>query len=479
MKTLWIKAAVLSTVFFSTAFYAQETSLRDYLAPEKSTRNVFEDPKIEAPEYDGVKVSVGGDFALQFQALDHSTEGFYKPSQAGYYVGTSTALAGSKIQLYKMHKDFNLPTANLDVNAYLAKGVKMHLRTYLSARHHNEAWVKGGYIQIDNLDFISSGFLGDFMKNARVKVGMDEINYGDSHFRRSDNAETINNPFVGNNIMDSFTTEAFGEAYYFKNGFFGMLGLANGKLNQLVIETSRYNGDNKPTLYAKAGFDKQLDSNLRVRLTGSVYSNSGTTTGTYLYGSDRAGGRYYYTLANSAVSYVAVAGTSTPVLTLNGGLYSDGANDVLTAAPQTNRFNPGFKKNLAFQINPFIKYQGLEFFGVYEHVSGYKALPITSASTKGSYSQYVGELLYRFGNKEQFYLGGRYNLVTGKDDKASTTAKREITRYNVAGGWFMTKNILAKVEYVSQKYNNSAAWDYTPYDGGKFNGFMFEATIGF
>ncbi len=61
MKTLWIKAAVLSTVLTSTAFYAQESDMRDYLAPEKTTRNVFEDPKVEAPEYNGVKVSVGGD----------------------------------------------------------------------------------------------------------------------------------------------------------------------------------------------------------------------------------------------------------------------------------------------------------------------------------------------------------------------------------------------------------------------------------
>ena len=165
MKTLWIKAAVLSTVLVSTAFYAQETKMRDYLAPEKSTRNVFEDPKAEAPEYDGVKVVVGGDFALQFQALDHSTKG--------------TLATG--VTLNPMGKDFNLPTANLDVNAYLAKGVKMHLRTYLSARHHNEAWVKGGYIQIDNLDFISKGLLEGLMNNVRVKVGMDEINYGDSH----------------------------------------------------------------------------------------------------------------------------------------------------------------------------------------------------------------------------------------------------------------------------------------------------------
>ena len=38
-----------------------------------------------------------------------------------------------------------------------------------------------------------------------------EINYGDAHFRRSDNGNAIYNPFVGNYIMDAFTTEIGGE----------------------------------------------------------------------------------------------------------------------------------------------------------------------------------------------------------------------------------------------------------------------------
>ncbi len=477
MKTSLLKISAFALVLAGGFMYAQEEtpSMREYLAPEKYQRNVFEDPKVASPEYTGVKVTVGGDFALQFQALDHSTEGVYKSTQAGFFPGTSTPLAGAPIQLYKMHQDFNLPTANLDVNAYLSKGLKMHLRTYLSARHHNEAWVKGGYIQIDELDFIKEGFLSNVMQYARVRIGMDEVNYGDSHFRRSDNAETINNPFVGNNIMDSFTTEAFGEGYLFYKGFFGMLGVANGKLNQVVIETSRYNADNKPSLYLKGGYDKQINQDLRVRVSASMYSNQGTTTGTYLYGADRAGGRYYYTNLAAPVQYVAVAGTSTPLITLPGGI---GNPEDLAAAPQTNRFNPGFKKNTAFQVNPFIKYQGLEFFGVFEHVSGYKTLSGTTLQpTKGSYTQLVGELLYRFGGKEQFYVGGRYNTVNGKD--FDTAPERKISRFNIAGGWFMTKNVLAKLEYVTQKYDNGAAWDNTPYDGGKFNGVMLEATIGF
>lgn len=53
----------------------------------------------------------------------------------------------------------------------------------------------------------------------------------------------------------------------------------------------------------------------------------------------------------------------------------------------------------------------------------------------------------------------------------------EISRVQLAAGWFMTKNILAKFEYVSQKhdgYNSSSI-----FDEGKFDGFMIETVISF
>ncbi|MDN3605714.1 hypothetical protein [Kaistella yonginensis] len=444
MKTMLIRASMLTMFVAGINFISAQdnsSSMRDYLAPEKSARNVFEDPKGESPAYDGVKVSVGGDFALQFQALDHET----KAPSLGMVTGTVNPNT-----LQVMGSDFNLPTANLDINAYLAKGVKMHLRTYLSARHHNEAWVKGGYIQVDDLDFIKEGFAANIMKHARVKIGMDEINYGDTHFRRTDNAKAINNPFVGNYIMDSFSTEAFGEAYGFYNNFIGMVGISNGKLNQTAVKGANWNS---PSVYAKIGYDKQISQDLRVRLTGSFIQTNGLSTGGYLYSSDRAGSRYYYVL-----------------LTQNDLM---GMNNYATG-----RFNPGFKKMQAFQINPFIKYQGLEFFGVYEYVSGNKASGLTERPTDGNFTQLGAELLYRFGGKEQFYVGGRYNDVSGKDDDVS--AERKIDRLNLGGGWYMTKNVLAKVEYISQKYNDDAVWGATSaLRGGKFNGFMFEATIGF
>ena len=53
----------------------------------------------------------------------------------------------------------------------------------------------------------------------------------------------------------------------------------------------------------------------------------------------------------------------------------------------------------------------------------------------------------------------------------------EVSRYNLAAGWFMTKNILAKVEYVSQNHEG-----YLPTSilhEGHFDGLMLEAVISF
>jgi len=380
----------------------------------------FEAPK-NSFTFERLKVNVGGDFALQFQALDHSTV--------------------NVDPLVDLGKNFNLPSANLNLDVFLADGIKLHMRTYLSSRHHNEAWVKGGHLTIDKLDFIHPGFLEELMKVITIRVGLDEINYGDAHFRRTDNAHALNNPFVGNYIMDALATEAFGELYFRQNGFIAMIGLTNGHMNQTVVKTDGV--DDKISLYGKLGFDRQIQDELRLRLTGSFYSNQGDSKKN-LYGGDRAGARYFNVLQPAGGS----------------------ANDF------SGRFNPDFRKLTAIQVNPFIQYKGAELFGVYEIASGSSG---GSDDLKGSYSQIGIELLYRFGKEDQFYFGGRYNNVSGK--QTENAEERHIDRINIGGGWFMTKNIVPKVEYVQQKYSGKG-WTGV-FDEGKFNGVMVEAAISF
>lgn len=381
----------------------------------------FETAKSDTADFEGISVEVGGDFALQFQSLSHSSE-----------IDT----------LYELTPNFNLPTANLNLNVDLYDGMKLHMRTYLSSRHHTEAWVKGGYMRVDKLDFIKKDFLSGLMEVVYIKVGLDEINYGDAHFRRSDNAATIHNPFVGNYIMDAFSTEAFGEVTALKNGLIAVVGVSNGKLNQNVVVNSRYNGDNELSLYSKLGYDKQLNDNMRTRLTASFYTNHGTTTGNYLYGSDRTGSRYYSVMV------------------------VDQKDDVFTSG----RFNPRFSQITAVQVNPFVKIYGAELFGIYEIASA------GEEAGKGSFSQIAAELIYRFGGNEQLYAGGRYNVVSGKATEDAETV--EINRLNFGAGWFITDNVLTKAEYVQQKYEGDG-WIGTTFQGGEFNGFVIEAVISF
>lgn len=408
------------------------TDLQNYRSQGKDGINVFETPKTTEPAFEGLKIRFGGSNTLQFQAIDQEN-------------------ATGAAPMFKLGPNFNLATSNLDMDVQLARGVRMHLRTYLSSRHHPEPYVKGGYMQIDRLDFIQEGFLDGLMDHVTIKVGHMQINYGDNHFRRSDNGQAMFNPFVGNYIMDSFTTEVGGEVYYQNSGFLAMAGVTNGKLNQsTVLATAPGAVNTKISLVGKVGYDSQVSEDLRVRVTGSVY-HTGQTASAYLYAGDRAGSRYYNVITNSATEF---------------------------RAP---RFNPGFNNELtAIMINPFVKFQGLEFYGVLETVSG-KA---NAENDRRTFNQLGAEVLYRLGANENFYVGGRYNMVDGKINLGKELGTNNdlrqdvsITRMNIGGGWFLTDNILAKAEYVTQSYNDFPT--ATIFDGAKMNGFVLEAVISF
>lgn len=428
MKKLLLSG--LGAIIALTTF-AQRPQLQNFRDPGAQGLNVFEAPKDDVP-FEGVKVRVGGDFAIQLQGL----------SQTNAYANTTDTTL-TALQVPELGTNFNLPTANLNLDAQFADGVRMHLRTYLSSRHHTEAWVKGGYVQIDKLDFIREGFLSGFMEMARFRFGMNDINYGDAHFRRSDNARALYNPFVGNYIMDAFTTEPFAEITILKSGVIGVFGVTNGRLNQNVVQ----NNDIGVTAYGKLGYDNQINEDLRLRLTGSFYSSSAAEgnypnpTGRnrqrdYLYSGDRAGARYYGILA--------------------GGDFDP-------------RISPGWKGLTAVQINPFVKFKGLEFFGIYEMTNN------NDNAVGGDLTQIGAELLYRFAN-DKLYAGGRYNSVTGKFADAANSIT--VDRINVGGGWFLTENILTKVEYVTCNYSGDG-FVGTVNEGASFNGFMIEAVIGF
>jgi hypothetical protein len=412
--------------------YLRPSFFRPY---DKAGINLYETTKQEySIDFGGLRVRLGAGFTQQFQGLKHEN--------------SSTGNISSK--LYAITPGFNTSQANLNLDVQLADGIRLNLVTYLSTRHHNEAWVKGGYIQFDKLPF-KGKFWDELMKVTTIKIGHMEVNYGDAHFRRSDGGQTIYNPFIENYIMDAFATEIGGEVYFQKNGFFTMLGVSNGMIKgniDSLLKTEQDDNIHKsPAIYVKGGFDKSLRENIRVRVTASYYHN-GSTGGNTLFSGDRTGSNYFMVMEK--------AGT--------GVTYASNAF--------SGRLNPGFSKKVdALQLNGFVKLAGIELFGTYEAAKG----RTKSETSERKVFQKAADAIYRFGKTENLYVGLRYNTVNA--ELAGITNEVTINRIAVAGGWFLTKNILLKGEIVNQKYKDFPTADYR--NGGKFKGYVIEAVVGF
>ena len=414
---------------------APKVEIQNYRPEDKRGINIFEAPKDESVAYDGFKLQWGGAFTQQFQGLGHSNTAAPKLVTAGTPPVTTNAN-----QLIRIGHGPNNATANLYLNGQLARGIRVAMTTYASARHHQETWVKDGYLLVDASP-IDWKPLNDIMKYVTIRAGHFEINYGDAHFRRSDNGNAIRNALVGNYIMDAFTTEVGGEVYLRANGFMLMGGVTGGESRGMITSPER----RSPSYLMKAGFDRTFDNGFRFRLTGSEYATASSVSNT-LFSGDRAGSRYYDVMENTASTE--------------------------TAQAWSGAIQPGLKNSIhSWVVNPFLQFKGLEFFGNVETAKG----RATGETANRSWKQNVGEVVYRFLPDQRVFLAARYNTVKGQLTVGTPDVK--VNRSQVGGGWFITPNVLTKLEFVNQKYLDFPTTDIR--NGGQFKGFMVEGVVAF
>ena len=464
-----LTSSIVNAQTVTTGIVNSETGVHNLRAYDQSGINVFDSPKDTNAVFTGLKVKFGAGFTQSFQGLKHEN--------------TSILPANA---LYKITPGFNTANANLFMDVQLADGIRLNLTSYLSSRHHNETWVKGGYIQFDKLPF-ESKILSDIMKVTTIKIGHMEINYGDQHFRRTDGGHSLYNPFIENYIMDAFTTEIGGEILVRKNNLFGLVGVSNGmikgNIESLNATPADANIHKSPAFFFKGGYDKQLNANVRVRVAASYYTNQ-SSAGQTLYAGDRTGSNYYMTM-EKAIAVPAVAASpevdGTPAI---GTTPAIPAKDAVAAVPAvksstgaqftSGRFDPSFRKKVdAIMLNGFVKAYGLELFATYEIAKGRTAAESVSRDA----TQIAMDAVYRFGKTENLFVGARYNTV--KSEILVGTARQEINinRTAFAAGWFLTKNVMLKGEYVTQNYKDFAVTDFR--NGGKFNGYVIQAVVGF
>jgi hypothetical protein len=420
---------VEKTTLKSVLSTQKKIEVQNYRPLDQRGINMFETPKNDGVPYKGFAIMWGASFTQQYQGLEHSN--------------TATPNVVNNVnqnELIDIGNGFNNANANLYLDAQLAKGIRVALTSYLSSRHHNETWVKDGYLLIDASP-IDVEFLNNLMEFVTIKAGHFEINYGDAHFRRSDNGNAMYNPFVGNLILDAFTTEIGGEMYLRAAGFMAMASLTGGEVRGNVVRPN----DRSLAFIGKLGFDRQLTDKLRLRLTGSTFQQASAISNT-LYAGDRAGSRYYYVMENTSATE--------------------------SAQFRSGMINPNFSDKVkSYMVNPYVKFGGLEFFGVIEKAKG-RASNETSLRT---IDQYSAEAVYRFLADEKLFVGARWNEVSGRLQGIASDVTTH--RGQLSAGWFITPGIVLKGEWVAQKYHDFPAADIR--NGGKFDGFVVEGIVSF
>jgi hypothetical protein len=395
-----------------------------YLRPTNQCGiNMFESPETTDVPFEKFTVDWGAGFTQEFQSLKHRHD------------------TEPPIELAHIGWGFGRASANLYMHAQLASGVRMQLSMYLSARHHTETWVKDGYVQMDELPIELGAINALWKRFVTVKVGHMEINYGDAHFRRSDNGNGMYNPFVENYLLDSFATEIGVEGYLHANGVMMMGAITGGEIRGNVL-----NSEYRNLAYIwKVGYDRQYNPDLRVRATFSNYISNKSPANT-LYAGDRGGSHYWCPLEAEPCDVVSNA--------------------------FSGRINPDFRNKVrAYQFNPFVKYRGLELFGIIEHALGQR---FNADIENRTWNQYAVEGVYRFG-ADKFYTGLRYNYVEGQ--LRGIPNRVSVNRFQAGGGWFLMPYLLMKAEFVEQNYH-----DY-PMDSifyhGHFHGVTVAAVLGF
>lgn len=402
------------------------------LASAQKFENTFEAPKDTSAFKGKPEVSFNTDLTFNYQGLSQEFD---------------VAAATDEIIL---QQGLSLPQANFDINAKVMSGFNVKLETMLSSHHHNETYVKGGYATIDNLDFIAPGFASDFMKNTTIKVGVDDINFGDDHFRRSDNADVMRNPFVHNTGVESYMQAPHLEIYYRMPTINSlvMFGVTNGQVNPDDVSESHAAGkgsSNRPAGYAKFAFDSQLSDALRVRLSESVYYVSGTNKGSSLYSGDKAG-----TVTRKVFERTSVDNDF-------GSLW--------------NALS-GFSDLTVSKTNFFARYNDTELYAMLEIADG-----ADGAGKDMAMTHYSLDLVQRFGMNDRFYVAGRYeNAVVDYADATNDLGDAEMTQWQVGLGWFLSKNAVAKLEYIDHKREKNSA-----FVGGnaEFNGYMISTALSF
>ena len=348
--------------------------------------------------------------------------------------------------------------------------LEVYFNWFISSRHHSEVFGDEGYLMVSRIPDGGPTFLNSVFDYIDLKAGEYELPFGDQIYRRTSNANTQRNALIGNSVVDGRATEV---------GVTVMNDSPSsepGKLNWLLNVSS---GDPSPSF--EQGNGLAFLPKAWMNLTDEL----------------RASGSLYHVNQDGNGPGFPAGGDSSNLLTGlrdTGGVYEGvlgGGSDSGQVLFSGGQDATALQGDLTYETDQFELYGNL----------GYYQGDNTNGSITGQpeeqwlYTTLDG--VYRF--SDRIYAAARYSAAFADELESSSptttingvpirttsqSSSGRVDRFQIGGGYWLTKTILFKLEYVHQTFDgfNAGARSVSGVNASRdpsFNGVISEVSFSF
>lgn len=359
------------------------------------------------------------------------------------------------VALAKVEPGFQNAFGNLGFIARFGKKdeVEVVFDLYLSSRNHpSTTYGNEGYIILRGVpeNLKSLKFLTPILNKVDIKAGHFLVDFGDAQQHRSNNAIVQKNPLVGNFVVDPNIVSIGMQASSKPGTRFGWLIGANNGTTTEDWNVGRGFAVNGKLIFFPV---KPLRTSISY-MTANNSSNpnrSGGGSQLQMFTGNRSGERY--------------AGV------MGGG-----------QAPG-NVFPQAGEKFNAMQLDVTYDQSGFPI-KLYGHVGRAQDLDINGSvagQPEETWNYFAGDVVYKL--TPALYAAARYSGATTEMLTGRVTDGK-VSRMQFGGGFWLTRNLLMKLEYVTQEYKGFRAGDMV--NNGiqasrdpKFSGMVAEVSFSF
>jgi hypothetical protein len=378
---------------------------------------------------------------MQFYMGLQTVGRFQAITQQGAYFDNATH---HPVEYPGLNPGFQTAYGNLDFLATIPGKLDVFFDLYLSSvGHPSTTYGDQGYIILKQLPPpFADGALGALFDYINVKAGAFDIDFGDANYHRTNNAYTFRNPLIGNELVDTDAEQIGAEVYSVKGPVYWLAGVGNGTTDEY------FDYGSEPSVHGKIWGYPTPD----LRLSASAYycnlaNTANAAAGgannqiTDLYASTRSGEPY-----NAIFNAGDDAGNITPMAGLDVQAYQ--GDLTWNCWPWELYGNVGWTQDSAYDER-------------WLYGAGMATYHITSA----------------------LYLAAQYSYaIAGAVNGVDSSGWVE--RFQVGGGYWLTKSLLCKLEYVYDQYNNFSPSAGTvsgviASDNPRFSGLTAEVSFGF